>query len=224
MNFASHYYFQGNLSDLFNAGLILADLIPLSRKKPFPLLPAVKRLLHDVSLTSTDKELFDGMHAHFAADVIFHRSDFFHTAVNESIRIAGGNGGIPAPLLHILVELFMDRFLVLNNAAIVPKMYDSFERCFKESLDIFSRHLPLESETVHLCEKFLLNRTVLKYGDFALIAEILVAIGNRTRLPYETESDIIARIEQTYDTLENQIREYLEISRPIFRQITPDMT
>jgi hypothetical protein len=221
MNFASHYFFQGGTSDLFNAGLILADLIPLSYKKPFPLLPAIKRLLNNSSLLSADKELFEGIQAHFAADIIFHRSDFFHTSVNESIKIAGGSGGIPAPLHHILVELFMDRFLVKNNATIVSDMYDSFSRCFTESLSIFSSHVHVETDTAQICERFSLNRTVMKYGEFSVIAEILTAIGSRVRLPFNADDSTIIRIEQAYTALENPIREYFEISQKIFSDISP---
>jgi hypothetical protein len=219
MNFASHYFFQGGSSDLFNAGLIFADLIPLSRSTPFPLMPAVKLLLNDSALPSAHRMLFEGIHSHFAADVIFHRSDFFHTAVNESIRIAGGSGGIPAPLHHILVELHMDRYLVINDPVLVTAMYDSFERCFNDSMSVFSRYLPLDAETVLLFERFLRSRTVAKYDDFAVIAEILTAIGIRVRIPYSTNEGMIPRIEQTYYALQTSISGYFEKSKSIFRNI-----
>jgi hypothetical protein len=221
MNFASHYFFQGGSSDFFNAGLILADLIPLSQKNPFPLMPAVRKLLHDDALTEAGRELFTGIDSHFTADVIFHRSDFFHSAVSESIRITGARGSIPSPLHHILVELYMDRFLLISKPATVSEMYESFGRCFRESLDMYAKHLPLQTETVQACERFSYNRTVEKYGDFAVIAEILTAIGNRTRIPLKADSGLISRMEQTYSALEPSISEYFDTLKTVFRDITP---
>jgi hypothetical protein len=224
MNFASHYFFQGGASDLFNAGLILADLIPLSQKTPVPLVPSVKKLLQDRSLDSAARELFNGMHSHFAADVIFHRSEFFHNAVDASIRIAGGSGGIPGPLHHILVELFMDRFLVITNDAMVFEMYESFKRSAAASLQIASTHLHLDDETAKTCDRFICSRTVLKYGAFDVISEILKTIGSRVRLQYKEESCIVTRIQQAYEWLETPIKEYFENSQQIFREITLPFT
>jgi hypothetical protein len=223
MNFVSHHCFQSTSSGLYNAGLILADLIPLAQVKRTPLLPVVRDLVRLRSLPEEQMPIFYGLNAHFKADRIFHHSEFFLSAVDTLSKEIMITRAIPPVLHHVLIEMCMDKFLVMRDSIVAGEMYDSFARSYNSALEIISPHVPIGTEVISICEKFSSGRIICRYTDSAIFVGRLKFIANNVGIRFD-ESDMTTDAAiAAYDLLSESIAAYFVDAKDIYRKIEADI-
>ncbi len=137
MNFLSHYYFdkqEGN--PYFNLGLIFPDIVRnFVRGSKLDLTIDMKDELPVASLQK-------GCIQHVQSDKVFHAWDEFIDAMD---MVTGHIRKNPVPfkkdwfIAHILVELTMDHYLILNNPNLANKLYTDFEIVDTEHIHSFLR-------------------------------------------------------------------------------------
>jgi hypothetical protein len=218
MNFASHYYFQSTSSELYNAGLILADLIPLAQATPFPLLPAVKNVLVRKDIDSDAENIFNGILDHIEADRIFHRSQFFRYSIDRSIEVSKKNSPINNIMQHVLVELCMDRYMLQTDRNMIVRMYESFEQSYQYACLTLKEFIPIDEQTEYFSKRFCENKTILRYDDFSVIVRTLSGIGSNIGISFPLESG--RTIELIYHELEGSIAAYFANAKGIYRKIS----
>lgn len=137
MNFFSHdVILPDDAHPLTRVGSAIPDLWGRLPKRPIPfrLLPAL-RAEGSADLTA----LADGMESHLKADGVFHAHDEFIARVGRveeeitSFWPSVGHGEMAA---HILVEMVLDRWLMLRD----PARLDAYYACFTpENIDVAAR-------------------------------------------------------------------------------------
>jgi hypothetical protein len=131
MNFLSHYYLDRTANNsLFFLGVSTPDLVSLFHRTS---------RLHQHKLPERpnvdDQPLAHHFHVgicrHFAADAVFHSSEFFlreTSLLARQIReqIPGSNPARPSFIAHIALELLLDRILISAHPDLVPGYYAHF--------------------------------------------------------------------------------------------------
>ncbi len=135
MNFLSHYYFDNKPNNpYFNLGLIFPDLVRNFVKG------SKLNLNIDPPVNDLELSLLKGCIQHVQSDKTFHAWDGFHEAMNfvtQSIRTSSTE--IPKDwfVSHILVELAIDRFLLIQNPNLAKKLYTEYNLVDSKVLQSF---------------------------------------------------------------------------------------
>ncbi len=130
MNFLSHFYFDRNQSPEFVLGIAFPDMIGDFSKD-------YNRAFKNIELTNSFSkpaiDLILGVHKHYKLDAIFHNAPLFHkhcTLLKEELQNSPIKDKMPRLFIvvHILVELLLDRYLIMKNTSLIDDYYRKIEQ------------------------------------------------------------------------------------------------
>jgi hypothetical protein len=189
MNFLSHYYLHYDLNDpFFTVGLTAPDLISLMGNH--------SRVTEKFILNYPDPDpkalsFLAGMLIHIEIDQFFHRSDFFkkYTDVYQDEYQLFCGEILPHHLSHILLEIMIDRILLLNDHSLADGFYHLFRHFqFEDLIPIFSHLNHFDDKRFIIFTGKVRNSTFIKdYSDYHKIREILLRISRSTGLDLNPE-------------------------------------
>ena len=138
MNFVAHYYLDKDSTDsLFFIGIATPDLVSAFDRA----IRLKKGTLPSLTPQVGDNQMsfHQGIQRHFEGDRIFHSSHFFkeETAyLTLELKNVFGKEYTPRAFFvaHILIELVLDRILIMQHNDLLYRFYDHFEQ--KEVKDL----------------------------------------------------------------------------------------
>lgn len=215
MNFLSHYYLQNkNNNFYFNIGITLPDILSMHNSK----IILGKININNAIDTSNDVDqinLLKGMYAHAEADKNFHSSEFFAqgllklNTVSEKIKISK----ISEPIRHILLEILLDRYLLLKDKNIADSFYSDYSSL---NTDLVSNHLTqFKNFDRNLFSEFVIRFIYLKfiyhYESFEGICDILFRLAGKYNLKINAPPIKLSEfIENSYNSLFDKIHKFFE--------------
>ncbi|MCG8571646.1 MAG: hypothetical protein MJB14_16040 [Spirochaetes bacterium] len=212
MNFLSHYYLHADPKDnFFTVGLTLPDIIGIHSRK----VRMNRRFINHMDKSHLSKHhhaLLAGMLIHFEIDSWFHRTPFFlnhlTTLANQFHQITGKN--ITQFHAHILLEILVDRFLLVKNPDIAEHFYQSYKNLdFSETLPLFKEMKTFDVNKYLDFVSLFAHSTFLKeYLEFKKIPIFLERISKRVGFYIDQnleDKKVIRFYQQTYHLLENEI-------------------
>jgi hypothetical protein len=128
MNYISHYFLDAMPgTPYYNFGLSLPDMMGTAARgwKPAP--------VHVSAESGEQGEIAAGVLAHLEADRIFHNAGFFKAGCSD-IRVLFEQEGLAIPgirmffLVHIFLEMMLDRIIVRNRPEVAQAFYDDIAR------------------------------------------------------------------------------------------------
>lgn len=182
MNFLSHYYFDHIPGDAyFNLGLIFPDIV-----RNF--VPGT-RLNYTLEIPdqTNEQQLLKGCIQHVQSDKVFHAWEGFHAAmevVTNDVRQSPYDFKRDWFIAHILVELTMDHYLILQDSNLANKLYTDFEKVDTNVLTSFlARHkFSKFDQFLKGFDRFMNHRYLNSYGESDNIVYALGKICNKMRL------------------------------------------
>ena len=183
VNFLSHYYFdhqEGN--PYFNLGLIFPDIVRnfvRGSKLNFTI---------DMKDTPSADSLQKGCIQHVQSDKIFHAWDGFIEAMDfatDFMRNSPLNFQKDWFIAHILVEVTMDHYLILNSPNLASKLYTDFEIVDTEHIHSFLRRNDFSKFDLFQkgFDRFMKVRYLESYTEPNNIVYALGRICTKMRLP-----------------------------------------
>jgi len=136
MNLLSHYYLDAEKGrPYYNTGLVMPDLMGSFKKGWKP----PKSVFFN---NNYQKELYSGMLQHQETDRQFHASLFFTHAIPDIRKIFEKNGlKLPGVRLffvaHIMLELMLDRLILLDSMAYADNFYSDINKVDVEQITEF---------------------------------------------------------------------------------------
>lgn len=177
MNYLSHFFLHRDEADLFfTNGLTLPDVMGFFRRS----VRISEKFLLNIDSSRLEPailSLMAGMIIHYRIDRWFHRSRFFHetTQMMQTQFTALTGARISHFHVHILLEILIDRFLLLENPSLAADFYYSWQNCkWQKTLGLFS-HLDGFSAEAYLqtLTQFGYSRFLGQYHDLRLIRVFL---------------------------------------------------
>lgn len=225
MNFLSHYYLHRNDKDnFFTVGLTLPDVIGLHNKYVRLTERHIDNLIDSIEAPRYNS-LFRGMKLHYEIDRWFHKSQFFKEKLvflQEEYFKATKTENIAFYYAHILLEIIIDRYLLINFPDIASDFYKSYQSFdFVQIIPFFAGVKNFDIEKFIDFTKLFSNSDFLYgYCDNYLVINDLIKVTKRIGLPIEISSseDIVAEfIGNSYLKMENSIRNLFIQLKNIFR-------
>jgi hypothetical protein len=162
MNYLSHFYFFKKENDpYYNCGLIFPDWLASFKR--------TKLVSNIVTGNNTEERIAAGVQNHFLGDKIFHSSSYFreHT---HGIKLLLEKSNLDKEkfrfsfLAHILLEMMLDRLLLLKNPYLGTDFYDNLDKCDEDILLYFAmRNSRTDEGFLTLIQKFKQYRFLLQY-------------------------------------------------------------
>jgi acyl carrier protein phosphodiesterase len=186
MNFLAHFYFDGvDGAPSYNLGLVLPDLMGMVRRGW-----KLKQSHLQNHVIPVHKAIASGASAHLQMDDWFHKTDFFirgRSLVKATLEEAGVTYPPYRPgfLSHVLLELLLDRLIVLHYTSMVSKFYRELAivsvdwvRSFFESINLtFDDNFPA------FFTQFINNQFAFRYAYDTPLLEALNQIAKRVSQP-----------------------------------------
>lgn len=140
MNFISHFYLEHTCKDIpyVIAGLAIPDLWHTQLNLYAP--------KHEANETLELHQFKVGLQKHFLADKVFHNSDYFISMsewANQEIRKANTSAQLKRKffLVHVGIELVLDRVLIRYYPNLVEEFYACFEKINPEQVQSYMEHI-----------------------------------------------------------------------------------
>lgn len=140
MNFISHFYLEYACKDIpyIIAGLAIPDLWHTQLNLYAP--------RHENNETLELHQFKVGLQKHFLADKVFHNSDYFISMsewANENIRKINTSAQLKRKffLVHVAIELVLDRVLIQNYPHLVEEFYTCFEKISPQQVQTYMEHI-----------------------------------------------------------------------------------
>lgn len=211
MNFLSHYFLHKDDDDnYFTVGLTLPDIITLHNRN----VRLTEKFLDSI-LTSNKNEisLINGMRLHIKIDQWFHRSVFFKEKIiylQDQYYNSNGKENIAFYYAHILLEILIDRYLLINYPLIADDFYNSYKKFdFTNIISLFTNLRNFNKDMfLNFCKSFSNSDFLKGYCDNNLVINSLRRITLKMGLPIEISSSekiISDYIGSVYDCLEKSI-------------------
>jgi hypothetical protein len=194
MNFLSHYYLHKKEDDnFFTVGLTAPDLLGFHTKKVRVTeiyLTKKNEELEDVNLKSS----INGMLTHLSVDRWFHNSDFFNDGcsfLRENYKKITGKNDISHFICHILLEILVDRYLLLIKPQIADDFYESYNKFdFSKLIDVFCGLSNFDGEKfISLTDDIKKSSFLKSYTNDYAVGEILNRTSRRINLSVSLEAD-----------------------------------
>jgi len=213
MNFLAHYFLLNqNENPLTVFGNLLPDIYPNFTKFYNSILKNQSQFFH------YNEHIVRGINFHLATDNVFHTHLLF-TENYEFAKIQLNNIGVNKKayaIAHILVELLIDRQILLNNKQVAISFYDKLIQVDLESVTDFLK-IDSNSDNFQLFLvnfiSFIKNRYAFKLND---IENIPIALENilQNRIDFNTNfnnkefTNVVANVEKNilinlFEKLEN---------------------
>jgi len=140
VNFISHFYLEHAYKDnpYIIAGLAIPDLWHTQLNLYAP--------KHDANETLELHQFKVGLQKHFMADKVFHNSDYFISMsewANQEIRKANTSTQLKRKffLVHISIEILLDRVLINLFPDLVEEFYDCFANVNPEQIQTYMEQI-----------------------------------------------------------------------------------
>jgi hypothetical protein len=162
VNYLAHFFFYKEEDNPYhNCGLIFPDWIAAYKRSR--LNPKI------VTRNEQEEALYSGIQKHLLADKIFHGSPYFMEYTN-GIKLLLEESGLDKDkfrfsfLAHIILEMMIDRLLLLKYTDLGTSFYDNLDACDDDLLVYFAqRNSKVDDGFKTLVEKFKLHRFLLSY-------------------------------------------------------------
>ena len=218
MNFLSHYYLHNDLNDNhFTVGLTMPDLIGFHSRK---IRLTKKKLYKMISVEQEQKvkSLITGMILHLYVDQWFHGSKFFKEKLiflqNAYKEFNKKQNVFPHFFSHILLEILIDRYLLMIRPNIADQFYNSYKRFdFAKASNVFFKIDHFDQDKFIEFAVGVANSSFLKeYVHDHLIISILSRVSNRLRFPMSFDFDkksFTDYVRYSYNELEASIKIFI---------------
>jgi acyl carrier protein phosphodiesterase len=227
MNFLAHYYFHADKDDnYFTVGLTMPDLLGFHSTR----IRISKNFLKNSGAAENDYNIkchIAGMMAHLFLDRWFHGAQFFKEHVNFIQDYFTGfnkkKETFPNFFSHILVEIFIDRFLLKQEPDIADKFYQSYKNFnFFEVVHLFSSMENFNKDKFLSLARDVSNSSFLKeYTDDKAVLAVLNRVAKRVNVPFTAEhsddDEIVKFIKLSYEKIENGIRDFMSSAKDIVK-------
>ncbi|MCB0736907.1 MAG: hypothetical protein KDC92_05285 [Bacteroidetes bacterium] len=202
MNFLSHYKTDGSQNHQQNFGLLLPDFLGIVNRK---------LKMHHLLEGARETEVVKGIKLHLRADDYWHSSKFF-IQKNELIKkVLIDFDFVEKPyrpffMTHVILELLLDRALVLQNETLCHNMYGSIEKFERSWLN----YLNIDGATVdkleNFVESFIKYRYVFQYANNEQYIYALNRLFQRVRHPeleFTSENELNIFVTALDSTIQN---------------------
>ncbi|MFW5807674.1 MAG: hypothetical protein ACOC2H_03605 [Spirochaetota bacterium] len=214
MNFLSHHFLQrkpGN--DYYSIGVTFPDILSLHDTGTVINRNRFTYSVSRQSLKPAHASFLKGMAEHMHSDKVFHGSKFFRDNLASMQRraVKDGVGPVPEILRHILLEILMDRFLILNHEGIAEDFYELYTRFPVRTV------FPLlhsfctfdESRLLNFIDSFVRRRFFLRYRDIDGVLEGIELVNKSLNVGYTFEYPRFSRyVVSLYESSEEEIRRF----------------
>ncbi|OHD06602.1 MAG: hypothetical protein A2086_06680 [Spirochaetes bacterium GWD1_27_9] len=217
MNFLTHYYLHRKKDDNhFTVGLTLPDLFSFISRK-IRISHVLLEKIYNFNEDQNQKSLICGMSLHLQLDKWFHKSTFFYENViilnDECIK--NSINDFPSFLYHVLLEIFIDRYLLKLYPSLADEFYESYKKFnFPETANLFTVVNEFnKDEFVDFAIRISNSNFLREYVDCGLIISILNRIGTRIvkkELFPENDISLINSFNNIYDKIEVNIKNFFD--------------
>ncbi len=231
MNFLSHFYLHNKPDDnYFTVGLTLPDLLQFQSKK----LRLTKKFLAELKECTESKNLnslIDGMLMHITVDGWFHNHDFFKKNVKfleeEFMKYNEFNNKLPHFFSHILLEIFIDRYILTIQDDTAERFYDSYKKFdFNEVAELLFEDPDFNKEEFIKFATGVAGSTFLKeYKDDPLVVSALKRVCKRIDIPFNLYADddkLAEFVKKSYSSLEKKIAHFLSVDAEYLKELKAD--
>lgn len=193
MNFLAHFYFDGVASaPYYNLGLVLPDLMGMVKRGW-----KFKQSHLQNHLFPVHKAIASGALAHLEMDDWFHNTNFFVKsrslvkATLEKARVTYPPYR-PGFLSHVLLELLVDRLIVMHYPEKASEFYNELANVDLEKLRSFfgSIDLPFDEHFPCFFTRFVNNQSAFRYAQDSALLEALNQISRRVSQPVFTSTQM----------------------------------
>ncbi|MFY0672839.1 MAG: hypothetical protein JXQ87_05520 [Bacteroidia bacterium] len=162
MNFISHFYCHGGLSNEFNFGLLFPDFLGIVDRRY-----KLNQFLSDYS--GGNSEFVLGVKHHQLADELWHYGDYFNQKTEAIKNVLKIHNMVDRPfrpffMTHVMLELLLDRTIVRQEQEVAISLYESLEKIESKFLDELFNDRVLSSRFRGFFENFTENRYTLSYA------------------------------------------------------------
>lgn len=181
MNFLSHFYLDGSNDHKLNFGLLFPDFLGIIDRSV-----KVHQLLPEID--EKEESFKHGISLHVRADAIWHNSDYFKfktELIGDVLRDFEFYEKPYRPffMTHVMLEILLDRMLLLQKPDLATGMYNSLEGLEKQwIIQLFSNE-KLSENMPKFVSNFTDSRYVYKYSDNAHFIYALNRLFKRVGLP-----------------------------------------
>jgi hypothetical protein len=216
MNFLSHYYLHRIPDDNdFTVGLTAPDLLGFHSER----VRVTEKYLTEALENSDDSETkscIRGMLIHLKVDKWFHGSGFFREKtvfLKDRYVEVTGHDDIPHHFCHILLEILLDRFLLVKDGMLADEFYASYKKFdFKKIAGIFSDLKNFDTEKFMTLTGNISNSVFLKeYLNCEKIMPILERVSNRIGFPVKLKpvsGKLTEFVGRSYAALEEEMADF----------------
>jgi hypothetical protein len=209
MNFLSHYYLHRNNDNNFTVGLTVPDLLGFHSAR----VRVTEYFLKQAYLTHKDislKASIEGMLIHLRVDRWFHNSAFFRDKqifLKDNYKKITGSVDIPHHICHILLEILLDRHLLMRDPALGDDFYSSYKKFNFEKLALIFSDLTNfnKDKFISLARDVSNSHFLNEYLDFNQIYSILERVSRRIGIPLKlnpSRDHIVEFFKDSFDLLE----------------------
>ncbi len=224
MNFLAHYYFHNDINDnYFTVGLTMPDLLSFHSRK----IRLTKKTLQKIIAKEKNKNIkshIAGMIVHLDLDSWFHSSNFFKKNLSflqkKYVDFNKKKEQLPHFYSHIILEIFIDRYLLTIQPDIADDFYQSYKKFdFKKISKIFKDLKHFDESKFLTFANDVANSSFLKeYTDDNSIISILSRVSKRIRIPMMLKVDpeqFASFIKSSYNELQNEIKNFISYAKKI---------
>jgi len=193
LNFLSHYYLHRNENIFFTVGLTLPDLLSFHSRKvrvSKNYLIEKKEILTEIHLLSC----IDGMNHHIEVDRWFHNSLFFKNGcvlLRDNYIKVFNRDDIHHMTCHILLEILIDRYLLIIESDLADKFYSSYNLFnFNDVTRIFLDLKNFETDKfIDLTDNIKKSSFLKEYKDNDLVLAIMGRITDKVGIRFIDKSE-----------------------------------
>jgi hypothetical protein len=218
MNFLAHYYFhKDNNNNYFTVGLTMPDLLSFHSRK-IRLTKQVLKKLFSKEINQNIRSHIIGMSIHLDLDSWFHSSKFFKKNLiflqNKYIDFNKEKEQLPHFYSHIILEIFIDRYLLTIHPDIADNFYLSYKKFdFSKVSKIFNELEYFDNSKFLSFANDVANSTFLKeYTDDYSIMSVLKRVSKRIGMPMILKADqdqFASFVKTSYNELQAEIKKFI---------------
>ncbi len=181
MNFISHFYCHQTDSPYHNFGLHFPDFLGIVNREY-----KLTQFLTDYQ--GNCEEFLIGIKNHIRADEIWHSHIYFKEKTEQIKKVLADFEMLEKPyrpffMTHVMLEILLDRAIILNEQQVAINMYQSLEKCdlnFLKALFVDEKSNDKFNRFFH---EFLKNRYTLTYADNEMFIYALNRLFSRVNHP-----------------------------------------
>jgi hypothetical protein len=221
MNFLTHYYCDRKKEEpYYNLGLAIPDLMSMFKRGW-----KINNKFNKHSLSADFLSIADGITQHLQADSYFHQSDFFLRYTSRIKQLMLDNeikyrGTHYLFLSHLLLEICIDRVIVINLPHVVKDFYADMSGIQQNTVNDFFKEIEvvIPEGFFIFYERFVREKFLYAYDDIEKVIFMYNRILTRINMTvidpeeYEKLSNVIKSID---DLLNNEL-----IERAAFNKLT----